>query len=180
MLLAEAPRNVANFVTYANEGMWDNTFVQRSLPGFIWQSGGYTVTPDNQIDDVTPLAGADNEPTVTQAKRGTLSLARPDDGDPATDDKGTNQWFFNLADNEANLGSQNGGFTEFGEVVGAGGLAVMDALAAFPTINAGGVFSNLAVQQPGTTPQQAGDDPQGTLVTIRRIAFRNVVVAWPI
>ena len=180
MLLAEAPKNVANFVTYANEGMWDNTFVQRSLPGFIWQSGGYTVTPQHEIDDVTPLAPADNEPAVTQAKRGTLSLARPDDGNPATDDKGTNQWFFNLVDNEANLGSQNGGFTEFGEVIGDYGLSVMDKLAAYPTINAGGVFSNLAVQQPGTTPQQAGDDPQGTLVTIRRIAFRNVVVAWPI
>ena len=178
MFLNETPKNVANFVTYANAGDYDNTFLQRSLPGFIWQTGGFTVTPDNQIDDVTPRTPADNEPAPTQATRGTLSLARPDDDNPATDDKGTNQFFFNLVNNEANLGGQNGGFTEFGEVTSAGGLAVMDALAAFPTVNGGGQFTNLAVQNNSITVEQASADPQGTLVTIRKIAFRNKIVAW--
>jgi cyclophilin family peptidyl-prolyl cis-trans isomerase len=183
LFLAQTPKNVANFITYTNDGLWDNTFVQRNIPGFIWQSGGFTVTPDNQIDDVVALTPADNEPAATHATRGTLSLARPDDNDPATDDKGSNQFFFNLADNRGTppngLDFQNGGFTEFGEVINAGGLAVMDALAAFSTVNGGGPFTNLAVQQPGTTVEQVGADPQGTLVTIRRIALRNTVVAWP-
>ena len=108
-----------------------------------------------------------------------LMRGRPDDDNPATDDKGSNQWFFNLVNNEANLGSQNGGFTEFGEVINAGGLAVMDAIAAFPTVNGGGVFSNLAVQNNTIDVNEAAADPQGTLVTIRRIALRNTVVAWP-
>ena len=178
MFLNETPQNVANFVTYANAGDYDNTFIQRNLPGFIWQTGGFIVTPDNQIDVVTARTPVNNEPSPTQATRGTLSLARPDDGDPQTDDKGTNQFFFNLVNNESNLGSQNGGFTEFGEVTSAGGLAVMDALAAFPTVNGGGQFTNLAVQNGSITVEQASADPQGTLVTIRKIAFRNKIVAW--
>ena len=35
-------------------------------------------------------------------------------------------------------------------------------------------------QQAGTTVQQADADPQGTLITIRRIAIRNTIVAYPI
>ena len=174
----KTPVNVANFLGYANDGSYDNTFIQRSLPGFIWQTGGFTVTPENQIDDVTPKEPAANEPSPTQATRGTISLARPDDNNPATDDRGTNQFFFNLVNNEANLGSQNGGFTEFGEITSASGLAVMDALAAFPTVNGGGQFTNLAVQDSGISVEEASADPQGSLVTIRRIAVRNKIVAW--
>src|SRR5687768_29456 len=36
----KTPANVSNFLSYANEGLYDNTFNQRSLPGFIWQTGG--------------------------------------------------------------------------------------------------------------------------------------------
>jgi hypothetical protein len=62
--------------------------------------------------------------------------------------------------NEANLGGQNGGFTEFGEVTSAAGLAVMDAMAAFPTIDGDpsvnpGQFDNLAVQNSGDTVDDA-------------------------
>ena len=177
------PANFANFLSYADEGLYDNTFNQRSLPGFIWQTGGFTVSPNNTVEQVTPKTPVINEPSPTQAIRGTISLARPDDGNPATDDRGTNQFFFNLVNNEANLGSQNGGFTEFGEVTSAAGLAVMDALAAFPTIDGDpavnpGQFDNLAVQSADDTVDDAVADPQGTLVTIRRIAIRNKIVAW--
>ena len=47
----------------------------------------------------------------------------------------TNQWFFNLADNSANLDHQNGGFTVFGKVLGDG-MNVVDAFAAAPVYNA--------------------------------------------
>src|SRR5690349_20033572 len=98
-----------------------------------------------------------NEAGPTQATRGTISLARPDDpAKPADQDRGTNQFFFNLVNNESNLGSQNGGFTEFGEVTSAAGLAVMDAMSAFPTIDGDplqnpGVFDDLAVQNSSKT-----------------------------
>jgi cyclophilin family peptidyl-prolyl cis-trans isomerase len=174
----KTPINVANFLSYANEGLYDNTFIQRNLPTFIFQTGGFVVTPDNQIDVVAPKAEAANEPSPTTAERGTISLARPDDQNPQTDDKGTNQFFFNLVDNESNLGNQNGGFTEFGKINSAAGLAVMDALSNHPTVNGGGQFTDLAVLNNTITVEQAGADPQGTLVIIRHVAVRNKVVAW--
>lgn len=174
----KTPKNVSNFFTYSSTGAWDNTFIQRNLPGFIFQLGGYTVTDQNAIDDVTQVGTVDNEPSPTQAERGTISIARPDDNNPATDDKGSNEFFFNLVDNEANLGAQNGGFTEFGKINSAAGLAVMDALSAFPTVNGGGVFANLAVKDNTITVQQASTDPQNTLILIRRVAVRNKIVAW--
>src|SRR5581483_4573982 len=33
----QTPHTVANFLSYANEGDWDNTFFHRSAPGFVIQ-----------------------------------------------------------------------------------------------------------------------------------------------
>jgi len=183
LLIDKTPFNAVNFLTYADDGSYDNTVIQRNLPGFIWQTGGYRVSPTNQFEQIASKTPVVNEPGPTTATRGTLSLARPDDQNPATDDRGTNQFFLNLVNNESNLGSQNGGFTEFGEVTSPSGLAVMDAIAAFPTIDGDpdqtpGIFDDLAVQDSTKTLQNALDNPQGTLVTIRRVAVRNKIVQW--
>ena len=171
---AQTPKNVANFVSYANGAAWDGSFIHRNVAGFITQGGGFNVSKDNQIGQVGENTPVENEP-VTENVRGTIALARPDDNNPATDDRGSNQWFFNLADNRANLDNQNGGFTAFGAVTNAAGLAVMDALAAFPKINAGGVFSDLPVKNAQLTPQQVAADPINTLILIRRVAILNKV-----
>ena len=181
----QTPANVANFLSYANEGLYDDTVVQRSLPGFIWQTGGYRVTDANAFEAIPPKTPVINEPSPTQAERGTISLARPDDGNPATDDRGTNQFFFNLVNNESNLGSQNGGFTEFGEVMTDGGLAAMDTVVQFPTIdgdpnNTPGVLDNLAVQNSQVTLEAVDADPRSTLVLIRRVSVRNKITDWDI
>ena len=181
----QTPANVSNFLSYVNEGAYDDTVVQRSLPGFIWQTGGYHVTLANAFEQIASKTPVINEPSPTQATRGTISLARPDDGNPATDDRGTNQFFFNLADNESNLGSQNGGFTEFGEVMIPAGLAAMDNIAQFPTIDGDpddtpGVFDDLAVQNSNVALEDVDANPRATLVLIRRIAVRNKVAEWQI
>ncbi len=174
---AQTPKNVANFVSYANGAAWDGSFLHRTIAGFITQGGGFNVTKANEIGQVGENTPAENEP-VTENIRGTIALARPDDNNPATDDRGSNQWFFNLADNRTNLDNQNGGFTAFGQVTNDAGLAVVDALAAFPKINAGGTFSDLPVKTAQTTSQQVAADPAGTLILIRRVAILNKVSAY--
>jgi cyclophilin family peptidyl-prolyl cis-trans isomerase len=176
-MFTQTPKNTANFVTYANAGAYDSSFIHRSLPGFIVQGGGFNVTSKNALGQVTELAPVANEPGVSNT-RGTIALARPDDNNPATDDKGTSQFFFNLADNSTNLDHQNGGFTAFGKVTDANGLAVMDSLAAFPTINGGGVFANLPVVNSSVTGTQVGANPAGTLILFRRVAILSKIVAF--
>jgi cyclophilin family peptidyl-prolyl cis-trans isomerase len=183
LFLTQTPKNVGNFVAYADDGSWDNTIVQRNLPGFIWQSGGFTIDAANTVQTVPAKPPVDNEPHITSNVRGTIALARPNDEDPTTDpllDKGSNQFFFNLADNNdpndpQSLDNQNGGFTAFGQVRNARSLAVMDAIAAHPTVNAGGVFANLAVQNGSITANDAFANPAATMVTIRRIAILNKI-----
>ncbi len=61
--------------------------------------------------------------------RGTIAMAKLGDNPNSA----TNEWFFNLGDNSANLNNQNGGFTVFGRISSQAGLAVMDKLAAVST-----------------------------------------------
>jgi peptidyl-prolyl cis-trans isomerase A (cyclophilin A) len=131
-----APQTVANFLTYVNEGAYDNTFIHRSMPGFVIQGGGFKYVDDTvvAIDSNPPVI---NEPNLSNI-RGTVAMAKFG-GDP---NSATNEWFINLADNSSNLDGQNGGFTVFGEVVGDG-MQVADAIAAVQIWNAGGAFSEL-------------------------------------
>ena len=57
----------------------------------------------------------------------------------------TNEWFFNLANNAANLDNQNGGFSVFGEITGDG-MAILEALAELPTYNFDGALTDLPLQ----------------------------------
>ena len=139
---AAAPRTVANFLAYVNSGAYRNSFVHRSVPGFIIQGGGYAW--DDTIGSVATVptnAPVINEFSVTRSnKRGTIAMAKLG-SDP---NSATSQWFINLADNSANLDTQNGGFTVFGEV-SAASMAVVDAIAALPITNAGSPFDALPI-----------------------------------
>ena len=132
MLSDDAPNNVANFLGYVNTGAYNQSFIQRSIPGFIIQGGGYYVAGQSSLAMTVAGAMVAGEHKVSNT-RGTLALALS-----TGPDSGTNQWFFNLVDNNGTNSGTNldntmdgGPFTVFGRVI-EGGLAIMDAIAAVP------------------------------------------------
>ncbi|OPZ26062.1 MAG: Peptidyl-prolyl cis-trans isomerase A precursor [Lentisphaerae bacterium ADurb.BinA184] len=133
----QTPLSVANLVKYITDGDYNGTFVHRSMSGFIIQGGGYKLA-NNAIESVPADAAVPNEPKRSNL-RGTIAMAKLG-GNP---DSATSEWFFNLADNTANLDFQNGGFTAFGEIIA--GLDTVDAIAALPTVNLGGALTDLPV-----------------------------------
>lgn len=137
LLEADAPNTVTNFLRYVDGNLYDNSFIHRSVPGFIIQGGGFTfngaTAPGIPFFDPIP-----NEFKVSNT-RGTVAMAKRS-GDP---DSATSQWFINLEDN-TDLDTQNGGFTVFARVVGDG-MQVADAIAALPRVNAQGPFEELPV-----------------------------------
>ncbi|MFA6900595.1 MAG: peptidylprolyl isomerase [Desulfurivibrionaceae bacterium] len=158
----EAPLAVANFLSYVRGGAYNNSFFHRSVPGFIIQGGGYTwnnTTNDIHVVQAGPAVA--NEFSASRSNvRGTIAMAKRA-GDP---NSATNEWFVNLADNAANLDTQNGGFTVFGQVTGAG-MSVVDAIAALPVANAGSVFTTL----PLTNIPTSGVIRQENLVMVNSI-----------
>lgn len=137
MLSDEAPGNVANFLSYIDSGAYTDVIINRSVPGFVIQGGGYALT-GNSVNFITPRAAINGEPGVSNV-RGTLAMALS-----AGPNTGTNQWFFNLVDNSAALdGTADGGpFTVFAQVFDAGSLTVMDAIAAEPLFDFSSTFNS--------------------------------------
>jgi len=136
----DTPATVANFLNYVNNGAYTSSVYHRSAPGFVVQGGGFTfgmALPLNAISTNPPVI---NEPEFSNV-RGTIAMAKLS-GDP---NSATSQWFFNLADNSANLDGQNGGFTAFGEVVG-NGMDVIDAIAALPIYDFSAPTDNLPLR----------------------------------
>jgi peptidyl-prolyl cis-trans isomerase A (cyclophilin A) len=134
-----APQTVANFMNYVNRGAYTNSIFHRVVAGFIVQGGGYII--QNRLPALIP----NDAPVVNEFKisntRGTVAMAKLG----SSPDSATDQWFFNLADNSANLDSQNGGFTVFGRVANDASLAVMDNLGAIKTYAFnGGANANFA------------------------------------
>jgi len=175
-----APQTVTNFLRYAGRGDYStNGFFHRSMPGFIIQGGGYTYG-DGPLGPVyfhIPVdAPVPNEFSPSRSNiRGTIAMAKL----PATDNQGnpipgggpdsaTSEWFFNLADNSANLDNQNGGFTVFGHVIS--GMNVVDNIAKLDTWNAPSLnasFTNLPLINDVTLrPIQPATD----LVMVTRIS----------
>jgi peptidyl-prolyl cis-trans isomerase A (cyclophilin A) len=180
---AQTPITVTNFRRYIDEGHYSVTdpttgqpapiFFHRSVPGFVIQSGGFlsTVNPSNpsavQATAVVTFPPIQNEPGISN-KRGTIAMAKQG-GDA---NSATSQWFINLADNSANLDGQNGGFTVFGRVLGAG-MSVADAIAAVPRFNFGSPFDELPLLNYSGTgaPQKANLVLVPSVAVIRSLQF---------
>ena len=170
-----APGHYTNFRSYTDDGDFDNTFFTRSVvepTPFIIQGGSLQINSQNEV-----VAGQIRNQITNEFNRsnlrGTLAMAKQG-GNP---NSATNQWFFNLGDNSANLDNQNGGFTVFAEVTNSSGLAVMDAIAAKPrrdlTVQFGSVAQSANTDVTTVPVQAAGTgivNPSEDLITIRRIA----------
>ncbi|HYP05233.1 MAG TPA: peptidylprolyl isomerase [Bryobacteraceae bacterium] len=127
---ADAPKTVANFLSYVNKGAYTNSIIHRSVARptpFVIQGGGYRLNT-NSVDPIPSDPAVVNEFKIPNT-RGTIAMAKQE-GNP---NSATNQWFFNLADNTGNLDVQNGGFTVFGKILNDSSLVIMDRIAAVPT-----------------------------------------------
>jgi len=134
-----APLTVQNFQSYVTAGSYTNSFIHRSVPGFIVQGGGYTYN-NSTLGQISANSPVQNEFSTNRSNlRGTIAMAKLG-SDP---NSATNQWFFNLADNSTNLDNQNGGFTVFGQAIATNDLTTIDAIANVPIYNAGTAFTNL-------------------------------------
>jgi len=144
----DKPLTVANFLAYVNAGRYNQSFIHRSVPGFVIQGGGFGLN-GNTVVPVPTYAAVTNEPGISNL-RGTVAMAKLGNNPNSA----TSQWFINLEDNAAILDNQNGGFTVFGQVVG-NGMAVADRIAAFSTYNAtaqlGGAFGELPLKSAALT-----------------------------
>lgn len=167
LLPESAPLTVANFLNYVNKGAYNDSFVHRSVAGFIWQGGGYTYR-NNQLAEIPSDPPVRNEYRISNT-RGTIAMAKLGDNPNSA----TNQWFFNLSNNNAsNLNNQNGGFTVFGRVADTASLAIMDRIANIPVYNAGSPFDTIPLVNPtGNTITAAN------LVLIRSITILTPTIA---
>lgn len=180
---AGAPASVANFLNYVNDGDYVNTIIHRSIPGFVIQGGGFTVDGLEEALVQNPTSGAaavglvpEDAPVVNEFSaersnvRGTLAYAKLG-GNP---DSATSEWFFNLANNSANLDFQNGGFTVFGEVLGDADLATIDAIAALATSSQTtffqqGAFTNLPLVNADNPPNSDDDLVRYSSITVSQV-----------
>lgn len=155
---SQTPITTANFLRYADNNLYDNTVIHRSIAGFVVQGGGFEFPGLEAINTFNPIQ---NEPGISNT-RGTIAMAKLG-GDP---NSATSQWFFNLADNSGNLNNQNGGFTVFGRVLGDG-MSVADAIAALPTEDLGSPFDEIPLRN------YTGGDPTADNVVLFQTITRT-------
>jgi len=137
----QTPLTVNNFLNYVTDGDYTNSLIHRSVPGFVIQGGGFWNDGEEvSLRNIPEDDPVKNEPGISNV-RGTIAMAKL--GGNA--DSATSEWFFNLADNSANLDTQNGGFSVFGHVVGQG-MDVIDQIAAIPRYQGGAPFNEIPLE----------------------------------
>lgn len=151
------PKTVENFLGYVSRGDYRSSYVHRSQENFIIQGGAYTF--DGEAEIIPTQAAVRNEPVYSNVA-GTIAMAKRG-GDV---NSATSQWFFNVADNSANLDLQNGGFTVFGQVIG-------DGMTVVKKINEMYTCSDVPV-----SGYDADDCAQGLDVTSANLVMINDVV----
>ena len=129
----EAPKTVANFLQYVNDGFYNGTIFHRVIKNFMIQGGGMT---EDMAQKQT------REPIVNEADNGranilgTVAMARKPDPNSATA-----QFFINVKDNTPlnfrNKSPQGWGYCVFGRVVS--GMDIVKEIENIPTAMKDGV-----------------------------------------
>jgi peptidyl-prolyl cis-trans isomerase B (cyclophilin B) len=109
----KAPKTVENFLSYVEDGFYDNTIFHRVIDGFMVQGGGFTVDMEQKDTKDTIVNEANNG---VANEKGTIAMARTNDPHSATA-----QFFINVNNNDFlnhTSESVNGwGYCAFGKVV---------------------------------------------------------------
>ena len=125
----KAPKTVANFLKYVDDGFYSDTIFHRVIPGFMIQGGGFE---KNMSQKKT------REPTELESRnglkndRGTIAMART-----RVPNSATAQFFINTVNNNGlNYPQPDGnGYAVFGKVIE--GLDTVDKIAGVKTGRAG-------------------------------------------
>ncbi len=124
----KAPKTVANFLQYADEGYYDNTIFHRCIVGFMIQGGGFT--PD-WTRKPTRVAIRNEADSGLRNVRGTLAMARE-----TAPHSATSQFFINTVDNaflDHEARTKSGwGYCVFGQVLS--GMKVVESIERAPTV----------------------------------------------
>ena len=120
----EAPITVANFLSYVEEGFYDNTIFHRVINNFMIQGGGIAADMKQKPTKAPIKNEAENG---LKNERGTIAMARTADVNSAT-----SQFFINHRDNAfLDHGVRDFGYAVFGKVIE--GIEVVDKIAAVQT-----------------------------------------------
>ncbi|MEM1296437.1 MAG: peptidylprolyl isomerase [Verrucomicrobiota bacterium] len=125
----KAPKTVANFLKYVDDGHYDGIVFHRVIEDFMIQTGGFAVNEGGKIEQKEV-----RDPIQNEAKNGLKnefgSLAMARTGDPHS---ASAQFFINLKDNSfLDYPGQDGwGYAVFGKVVE--GIDVVEAIGAVST-----------------------------------------------
>ena len=125
----KAPKTVANFLKYVDDGFYSDTIFHRVIPGFMIQGGGFE---KNMSQKKT------REPIELESRnglkndRGTIAMART-----SVPNSATAQFFINTVNNNGlNYPQPDGnGYAVFGKVIE--GLDTVDKIAGVKTGRAG-------------------------------------------
>ncbi len=127
----KAPKTVANFLKYVDDGFYNGTIFHRVIDGFMIQGGGFTVDMDKKETRAPIPNEADN---MLRNTIGTLAMART--GDPHS---ATAQFFINVANNTPldfrEKTPRAWGYAVFGRVIQ--GMDVIKAIKGVATGNLG-------------------------------------------
>ena len=136
----KAPKTIANFLQYIEDGFYENTIFHRVINGFMIQGGGFTPEFERKEPDATIKNEATNG---LKNVRGTIAMARTNNPHSAS-----TQFFINVVDNSfldhTSKTPRGWGYTVFGHVIK--GMNVIDKIRKIRTGPSGPFPSDVPVK----------------------------------